>query len=200
MTTSTCVRGAVPALSPIAATVQAGLTATPRQLPPWLFYDARGSTLFEAITRLPEYYLTRAEREIFAERTTALLDAALPAGATVVELGAGTATKTQLLLEALVARDGRAHYVPIDVSGSALAEARQRLARQAPRVDVTPWEMPTEAAMPEADSACCSAPVRAALAACSSSSAAPPTCCDVAETPLTKPRMLAAMVLKATPI
>lgn len=151
MTASSCLRVAVPAapLAPsIAATVIAGLTSTPKQLPPWLFYDARGSTLFEAITRLPEYYLTRAEREIFAEQAGAILDVAVAPGATVNELGAGTATKTQLLLEALITRDGRARYVPVDVSGSALAEAQRRLANQAPALEFDAWEMASEAALP----------------------------------------------------
>jgi dimethylhistidine N-methyltransferase len=111
----------------IARDVAAGLTDSSRHLPAYLFYDERGSALFEAITRLPEYYLTRSEQEIFQARATEL--AARVAGtAWVVELGAGTASKTRLLLEALLARERQLAYVAIDVSESALAAAERQLA------------------------------------------------------------------------
>lgn len=133
----------------VRATVIAGLSRTPRALPPWLFYDAAGSRLFEAITALPEYYLTRAEHEIFREHGAALLAAAgLDGAATVVELGAGTATKTATLLAALAARGGAVRYVPVDVSPSALAEAAAHLATTVPAVRTTPWAMTTAAALP----------------------------------------------------
>ncbi len=123
----------------IAHVVAAGLTATPKRLPSWLFYDAAGSALFEQITELPEYYLTRAEREIFERHGDAIVEAGLAGGAsTIVELGAGTATKTQVLLAA-AARSRSITYVPVDVSREALQIARARLAAELPTVRVTTW-------------------------------------------------------------
>lgn len=133
----------------VRATVIAGLGRRPRALPPWLFYDAAGSRLFEAITVLPEYYLTRAEHEIFRDHGPALLAAAdLDRDATVVELGAGTATKTATLLGTLAGRGGQVRYVPIDVSASALTVATAQLAAAVPSVAVTPWVLTTAAALP----------------------------------------------------
>ncbi|MBW5485328.1 L-histidine N(alpha)-methyltransferase [Streptomyces bambusae] len=99
-----------------------GLTRTPKSLPPKWFYDARGSELFEEITRLPEYYPTRAEREILLERAQEI--AAASGARTLVELGSGSSEKTRHLIEALPALDT---YVPVDVSESALAGAAQTL-------------------------------------------------------------------------
>ena len=127
------------ALTPIGSEVYRGLTAKPKTLSPWLFYDEEGSRLFEAITELPEYYLTRTERAIFTTHADAILAAA--AGErklTVIELGAGTATKTGLLLAAAVRRQGKAVYQPIDVSESALEEARKQLEASLPGVQVKP--------------------------------------------------------------
>lgn len=133
----------------VRAAATAGLTASAKTLPSWLFYDARGSALFEAITALPEYYLTRAEREIFTTQGGALLDAAgLTSDATVVELGAGTAAKTAVLLAELVRRGGLVRYVPIDVSASALAAGQARLAATLPGIVVEPWPLTTAAALP----------------------------------------------------
>ena len=95
-----------------------GLTADPKWLPPKWFYDQRGSELFEEITRLPEYYPTRAEREILAERAGQI--AAAVGARTLIELGSGSSTKTTLLLDALRERGTLQRYVPIDVSDSAL--------------------------------------------------------------------------------
>ena len=102
----------------------AGLTATPKSLPPWLFYDERGSQLFEQITVLPEYYLTRTERALLDSHAEEILGAASVQPVTIVELGAGTATKTGLLLAAAIRLQGAVLYQPIDVSPSALDEAR----------------------------------------------------------------------------
>lgn len=125
------------ASSAIAQDVLQGLSRKQKSLPPTLFYDARGSELFEQICELPEYYLTRTERGIL-ERDVDKITAAAGAVRSVVELGAGTASKTALLLEAL-ARSGRPiTYVPIDVSGSALRSAAQQLRRRLPGLEVTP--------------------------------------------------------------
>jgi len=127
-----------PDLAPVAAAVRTGLTgAGPRSLPPWLFYDARGSQLFEEITELPEYYLTRAERSVFEASADDIIAAAGPCPLEVVELGAGTATKSEILLAAL-ARVGGGLYLPIDVSAVALAEARTRLVGRVPGIDIRP--------------------------------------------------------------
>jgi L-histidine Nalpha-methyltransferase len=125
----------------VGAEVYAGLTARPKTLSPWLFYDAEGSRLFEAITELPEYYPTRTERAIFAEYGDEILDAALDSSRdrrlSMIELGAGTATKTGLLLQAAVRRQQTVDYLAIDVSESALAEATQRIESEIPGVNVS---------------------------------------------------------------
>ncbi|MFG3023368.1 L-histidine N(alpha)-methyltransferase [Streptomyces sp. NPDC048254] len=113
------------------ADVLTGLTATPKTLPPKWFYDARGSELFEEITELPEYYPTRAEREILLARSGEI---AVASGArTLVELGSGSSEKTRLLIDALTALEV---YVPVDVSESALTQAGQALIEERPALSV----------------------------------------------------------------
>jgi dimethylhistidine N-methyltransferase len=124
--------------TPIGAEVGRGLTARPKRLSPWLFYDERGSELFEAITELPEYYLTRTERDILAEHADAILGAIGGSQLAILELGAGSAAKTRLLLEAAARRHGAVEYYPVDISASALEKASQRLAAQLPQVTVQP--------------------------------------------------------------
>jgi|SRR5450631_599057 len=98
-----------------------GLTSSPKWLPSKWFYDKRGSDLFEQITRLPEYYPTRAEASILLARAG---DIAARTGAhTLVELGSGSSEKTRLLLDALAAEGTLREYVPLDVSESALRDA-----------------------------------------------------------------------------
>jgi dimethylhistidine N-methyltransferase len=126
------------ASTPVGAEVYRGLTALPKNLSPWLFYDERGSELFEAITELPEYYLTRTEREIFAQYADEILAAAGDDRLTMIELGAGTAAKTGLLLAAAVRRQERVSYYPIDISVSALREASSRIGEELPQVAVRP--------------------------------------------------------------
>ena len=121
---------------PVAQTVRAGLARTPKALPPWLFYDDAGSELFEAITGLPEYYPTRTERAILTDFAQQMLDAA-GEDLTVVELGAGSADKTQILLEALLARQDRATFVPVDVS-PALPAVAEALREKYPGLSVVP--------------------------------------------------------------
>jgi len=117
--------------------VEAGLTGYPKSLPAKLFYDAAGSALFEQITQLPEYYLTRTELGILKDRAGEIA-AAVGAGVAVIELGAGTAAKTCTLLQALVKRQMRVPFYPVDISSSALAEARQRVLAEVGRVSVRP--------------------------------------------------------------
>lgn len=117
-----------------------GLTAQPKTLPPKWFYDKVGSDLFEQITRLPEYYPTRAEREILTARAAEVVAAA--AADTLIELGSGSSQKTRLLLDALTARTdstGAASpaYAGLDVSSDALHEACGRLAEDYPGLRVT---------------------------------------------------------------
>ncbi|HEY4050519.1 MAG TPA: L-histidine N(alpha)-methyltransferase [Acidobacteriaceae bacterium] len=116
-----------------------GLTARPKTLSPWLFYDSAGSQLFEAITELPEYYLTRTERGILSQNAGQIISAAADGRRlSIFELGAGTATKTGLLLEAAVKLQGRVTYRAIDVSESALQEAKTRLEAEIDGVTVKP--------------------------------------------------------------
>ncbi|MEU9028099.1 L-histidine N(alpha)-methyltransferase [Streptomyces sp. NPDC048383] len=108
-----------------------GLTASPKELPPKWFYDTRGSELFEEITRLPEYYPTRAEREILLERAQEI--ASVSGARTLVELGSGSSEKTRHLIEAMPALRT---YVPVDVSESALTGAAEALLAEHPGLDV----------------------------------------------------------------
>jgi L-histidine N-alpha-methyltransferase len=98
--------------------VLTGLTSTPKTLPPKWFYDARGSELFERITRLPEYYPTRAEREVLAGRADEIAE--LTGAHTLVELGSGSSEKTRLLLDALRCKGTLREIVALDVSDAAL--------------------------------------------------------------------------------
>ena len=115
--------------------VRDGLAASPKTLPAWLFYDERGSQLFEEITALPEYYLTRTERGIL-ETYSPSLPAHFIGKVTVAELGAGTAAKTGVLLREFVAFHDAVLYQPIDISPSALDEAATSLAETIPGVRV----------------------------------------------------------------
>ena len=116
------------------AEARRGLTATPKQLPPKWFYDERGSTLFEAITREPEYYLTRREREILRAHAGDI--ARTTRAATLVELGSGSSEKTRLLLDALRDAGSLRRFTPFDVSLPAVAAAVPGLRRDYPGVDV----------------------------------------------------------------
>jgi dimethylhistidine N-methyltransferase/ergothioneine biosynthesis protein EgtC len=111
--------------SALRADVLAGLTSTPKSLPPKWFYDERGSELFDKITRLDEYYPTRAERAILTVRAAEI--AAATKATTLVELGSGTGDKTRLLLDALSDLGTLKEYIPVDVSESALVTAADRM-------------------------------------------------------------------------
>ncbi|MFB7955611.1 L-histidine N(alpha)-methyltransferase [Streptomyces sp. NPDC056045] len=113
------------------ADVLHGLSRHPKTLPPKWFYDARGSELFEEITRLPEYYPTRAEREILVDRSGEI--AAASGARTLIELGSGSSEKTRHLLDAL---PGLHSYIPVDVSESALRGAAGALLTERPELSV----------------------------------------------------------------
>ncbi len=125
----------------VAEAVRSGLGAFPKTLPPWLFYDAQGSRLFERITVLPEYYLTRTERAIFSGYAAGVIAAARagrPGRLRILELGAGSASKTGILLDAAVRAQGTTPYLPIDVSATAMAEACAGIQRTLNDVVVEP--------------------------------------------------------------
>lgn len=113
---------------------RAGLTALPKWLPPKWFYDARGSELFERITRLPEYYPTRTERELL--RVSAGHIARASSAQVLVELGSGSSEKTRLLLAAFAEHSTLQRYVPQDVSVAALESSVHELAREFPQLAV----------------------------------------------------------------
>jgi len=116
------------------ADARRGLTAAPKDLPPKWFYDDRGSDLFDAITRLPEYYPTRTERSILLAHADDIVTAS---GAdTLVELGSGTSEKTRILLDAFHRRDRLRAFAPFDVSEATLRDAAARVAAEYPTVDV----------------------------------------------------------------
>ncbi len=127
----------VPALPSIAFDVLQGLTRAPKALPPTLFYDATGSALFEQITTLPEYYLTRTETGILEANADEIVCRA-GNGITLVELGAGTAAKTRIIIRALLRHQRRAVFYPVDVSPDPLRMAAEELPREFPALAVHP--------------------------------------------------------------
>ena len=125
--------------SQMAAAVTEGLASQPRWLPSWLFYDAAGSLLFDRITELPEYYLTRTERAILARHAAEIVTMAAGDNALqIVELGAGSCDKTRILLRAAVERQDTVLYEPLDVSATALEHAQRRIEGEIPGVLVAP--------------------------------------------------------------
>lgn len=123
-------------LEALRADVAAGLQAVPKTLPPKYFYDARGSELFDEITRLAEYYPTRAETAILRAHAGEI--ARLAGCETLVELGSGTSEKTRLLLDALVAGGTLRRVVPFDVDPAVLAAAGRALAGEYPAISIDP--------------------------------------------------------------
>lgn len=120
----------------MAVDVRSGLTATAKTLPPKYFYDARGSELFDEITRLPEYYPTRTERTILEQRVREV--AARTGAETLVELGSGTSDKTRLLLRALADGGTLRRFVPFDVDPAVLLAASAGVAGEFDGIDVEP--------------------------------------------------------------
>jgi len=123
-------------LEALRADVRAGLTAPHKTLPPKYFYDARGSQLFDEITRLPEYYLTRAETAILEQHAGQIAE--LSRCESLVELGSGTSAKTRLLLRALQDSGTLREFVPFDLDPSVLSEASASLAAEYPGLRIAP--------------------------------------------------------------
>jgi L-histidine N-alpha-methyltransferase len=113
----------------------AGLLSTPKTLPPVWFYDDVGSELFDQITRLPEYYPTREERSLLEAHAAEIARAT--GASTLVELGAGTCTKTRILLDAMATGGTLRRYVAVDVAESTLVTATREIAAEYPDVQVT---------------------------------------------------------------
>jgi L-histidine N-alpha-methyltransferase len=117
--------------------VAEGLTAAPKHLACRYFYDRHGSSLFEAICELPEYYLTRAEAEILGAHADEMA-ASAPPGTILFELGSGTAAKTRLVIEALLRRQPTLRYVPIDICSTVLEESAEQLLRSYSALEIVP--------------------------------------------------------------
>lgn len=122
------------ALQALRRDVYTGLQQTPKSLPPKWFYDSVGSDLFDQITRLPEYYPTRAEAAILRARSGEV--AAASEADTLVELGSGTSEKTRLLLNALRDRGTLRRFVPFDVDANVLSAAAGAIQREYPGVEI----------------------------------------------------------------
>jgi len=119
----------------LADDVRKGLAAHPKRFLPKYFYDELGSQLFEAICLLPEYYLTRAENEIlqrYADDIAASVDGKI----TLVEMGSGSASKTRLIIEALLRRQSELLFMPVDISASALESSSRILLQSYPRLTI----------------------------------------------------------------
>ena len=131
----TALRAAPPvATEGFAADVLAGLAAKPKRLPPKYFYDAAGSTLFERITQLPEYYPTRCELELLRAHAPAIASL-FPPNCALIEFGAGSSRKARILLGAAATVEA---YVPVDISGDFLQQDAAALRRDLPRLSVQP--------------------------------------------------------------
>ena len=116
--------------------LRAGLARPQKELPSKLFYDQRGSALFEEITRLPEYYLTRAEQALLASHVPGWIAALRPRA--LVELGAGSAAKTRVILDAIRTECSGATYVPVDINAEFLEGTAAELRREYPGLRVVP--------------------------------------------------------------
>ncbi|MDH5590593.1 MAG: L-histidine N(alpha)-methyltransferase [Gemmatimonadota bacterium] len=111
-----------------------GLSRTPKMIPPKYFYDEKGSRLFDEITRLDEYYLTRAETALMEEHAREIAGEIGP-GALIIEPGSGSSAKTRILLDALIDPVG---YVPVDISGAYLEQVAAGLRLEYPAVPILP--------------------------------------------------------------
>jgi L-histidine N-alpha-methyltransferase len=118
-----------------AADVLSGLSATPKHLFAKYLYDALGSQLFEAICRVDEYYLTRAENEILSRRADEIVSSIVGCE-TLVELGSGSAEKTRQIIEALLRQRAELLFVPVDISASALEKSSRSLLESYPSLRI----------------------------------------------------------------
>jgi L-histidine Nalpha-methyltransferase len=126
------------AQSSFADDVRRGLSGQPKTLFPKYFYDPLGSQLFEAICLLPEYYLTRAENEILTRYADEIV-ASVDGDKTLLEMGSGSASKTRLIIEALLRRQPELHFIPVDISASALETSSRVLLQSYPRLQITAY-------------------------------------------------------------
>lgn len=127
----------------MARDVRAGLSASPKTLPSRYFYDDQGSKLFQQIMNLPEYYLTRCEYEILDRQGEAIARhffEGQEAPLLLVEFGAGDGLKTSRLLGHCLRQEGDFSYLPVDISGGALAELKARMQRELPALSLEPVE------------------------------------------------------------
>jgi len=122
-------------LANLADDVRKGLTAHPKRFLPKYFYDELGSQLFEAICLLPEYYLTRAENEILV-RYADEIAASVEGRKTLVEMGSGSASKTRLVIEALLREQNELLFMPVDISATALESGSRILLQSYPRLRI----------------------------------------------------------------
>jgi len=122
-------------LTGLAEDVRKGLSAQPKRFLPKYFYDELGSQLFEAICLLPEYYLTRAENEILQKYSDQIV-AAVEGNKTLVEMGSGSASKTRLIIEALLRRQQELLFMPVDISATALESSSRILLQSYPRLAI----------------------------------------------------------------
>jgi len=122
-------------LTGLAEDVRKGLTTQPKRFLPKYFYDELGSQLFEAICLLPEYYLTRAENEILQKYSDQIV-AAVDGHKTLVEMGSGSASKTRLIIEALLRRQQGLLFMPVDISATALESSSRILLQSYPRLTI----------------------------------------------------------------
>jgi len=116
--------------------VRAGLSLSPKRLFPKYFYDALGSQLFEAICLLPEYYLTRAENEILTRHADEIVREVDGHNISLIEMGSGSASKTRLVIEALLRRQGELLFIPVDISASALERSSRVLLQSYPALRI----------------------------------------------------------------
>ncbi len=119
----------------LAEDVRRGLSTQPKRFLPKYFYDQLGSQLFEAICLLPEYYLTRAENEIL-ERSADEIVASVAGDITLIEMGSGSASKTRLLIEALLRKQAELLFIPVDISASALDSSSRILLQSYPELRI----------------------------------------------------------------
>lgn len=133
-----------------AADVRRGLTAPRKFLQPKYFYDSLGSRLFDAICLVPEYYLTRAEADIFARHAAEIVEKAREGAhrLTLFELGSGSAAKTRRIIDALLAVQTRLRYVPVDISTAALEESAGALLGDYEGLSVTAYAADYDTALP----------------------------------------------------